>query len=157
MANISYGKMSLESRGQPAEMQGTKTRMNLGWLLLQMFFSLILKSAGRPLHFLCPIVYFRGSWNRVAYLNQVCITLTCAELALLHAEPERPFPFPSVTFQLAGLAFEAVCHSCHIGSDLLSATQRAQKMALPGLAVSLLTAFSIPNKVEIQIQVFSVK
>jgi len=100
MANISYGKMSLESRGQPAEMQGTKTRMNLGWLLLQMFFSLILKSAGRPLHFLCPIVYFRGSWNRVAYLNQVCITLTCAELALLHAEPERPFPFPSVTFQL---------------------------------------------------------
>lgn len=80
-----------------------------------------------------------------------------AELEFSHAELERLFPCPAAAVQLANFAVEVVHHSCCMQSNLVAATQRAQRAALPGLAPALPKVLSVPGTKEVQVQVFSAK
>lgn len=80
-----------------------------------------------------------------------------AELELSHAELERLFPCPAAAIQLANFGVEVAHHSCCTQSNLIAATQRAQRAALPGLAPALPKVLSVPGTKEVQVQVFSAK
>lgn len=84
--------------------------------------------------------------------NFMCPSISLREPAWGSTHP--PAPNHHVAFQLASFAFEFVHHSCHICSDLATATQQAQRTTLSGLPVMLLKSFFSPRKMEIQIQVF---
>lgn len=156
MPNISFAKMSLERpRGRRKELKGPGAKWNLGWMHFWMIFLPCIQIHGESWGCLLALhVPQQGDGmeqpTSPGFASPMELELTCAE-------QKRLFLSPHIASEVVSFVFKAVHHSCHIWKDPASATQQAQRMALPGLAVMWLKAFFPHRKMKIQDQAFTAK
>lgn len=80
----------------------------------------------------CAPAGTQGRWKGAAHIPGSASSM---EHELICAKLKRLFLSPHIASEVVSFVFKAVHHFCHVWRDPASATQQAQRMSLPGLAV----------------------